>query len=266
MAYEPRLYRASMGAGRFSVFQIEEGETDLWIGIDPGCRKVSGSAALRAFTSEHIRALRRELLAFAEAYPEFLTAHEPPAAERYPTELPKGAERLLLAGRRGGTGPMAGVAGLFAEYIGLALIEEFGCREIVVENGGDLFISAARPLTFSIYAGDSPLSEAVLITIPETASPLGVCTSSGTVGHSFSYGRADAVMIACADTVLADVYATAFANRITSPQDLSPVSEELKSRKEILSAVLIAEDKAALYGNFPVSFSRPGSSAENRRS
>ena len=103
---------------------------------------------------------------------------------------------MLAASAMAGVGPMAAVAGAVAGSIGADLEAEFGCREIVVENGGDIWLRFEETLEISVFAGSSPLSERVGVSIPPSLSPLGVCTSSGTVGPSLSLGLADAAMVA----------------------------------------------------------------------
>lgn len=273
--YEPRTYRAAMGLDRFSSLQVRVRETDLWIGVDRGFfddaetleddvldkaelgrlggrKGVKPRKAVRQYLEEVIQKLREDLLQAGSICPEFFSSMVPLSVDA--DIFRPAARRLIEASEQAGTGPMAGVAGLFSETAGREMQETFGCREVVVENGGDLYISIKQPLTLSIYAGETDLSNKILVTIPADASPLGVCTSSGTVGHSFSYGKADAVMISCRDTVLADAYATASANRIKSSDDLAGAAEELKQRGEILSAVMIVEGKASLYGDFKFSF------------
>lgn len=104
------------------------------------------------------------------------------------------------------------------------LRREYGVGEVVVENGGDIYADVRRPLDVALFAGTSPLSERVGLHLPAGTHPLGICTSSGTVGPSLSFGRADAVMIVCRDVLLADSFATAYANRIRSEADVGPSS------------------------------------------
>ena len=101
-----------------------------------------------------------------------------------------------------------------------------------------------------MFAGQSPLSEKVGFTINAGYAPLGICTSSGTVGPSLSFGKADAVMIICKDCALADTYATAFANRIQTVEDIAPCMEEIGKKDEILGAICIKDDKIGIHGIF----------------
>ena len=113
---------------------------------------------------------------------------------------------------------MAAVAGAVAEHVGRRLLTF--SEEIIVENGGDIFLKTAKPRTMGIFAGTSPLSYRIGIHIPPDQTPMGVCTSSGTLGHSRSFGRADAVVVLSPWTALADAVATAAGNRVKSPEDI----------------------------------------------
>lgn len=105
-------------------------------------------------------------------------------------------------------------------------------------------------MDIAVFAGKSPLSEKVGLHIPAKEFPLGVCTSSGTIGPSLSLGRADAVMIVCRDVLLADSYATAFANRIKSQSDLQPVIDLASDHSDILAALAVKDDCMALCGKY----------------
>ena len=135
--------------------------------------------------------------------------------------IPDGVHPMVMEMGRGstgmaGTGPMSAVAGAIAEYICNDLLTEFSLQEVIIENGGDIFMKLTSPATISVYAGTSPLSEKISLVIKPEETPLSVCCSSGTVGHSLSFGIADACMIACRSGALADAYATAFCNEVKS--------------------------------------------------
>ena len=140
---------------------------------------------------------------------------------------------------------MSAVAGAFARETGRMLRREFGVGEVVVENGGDIYADVHRPLDVALFAGESPLSERVGLHIPGGAFPLGICTSSGTVGPSLSFGRADAVMIVCRDVLLADSYATAWANRVRTEEDTGSVVERACRVPEILGAMAVKGERLA---------------------
>ncbi|GAG66958.1 unnamed protein product, partial [marine sediment metagenome] len=66
----------------------------------------------------------------------------------------------------------------------------------------------------SIFAGESPLSQRIVLRIRAQENYCGICTSSGTVGPSLSFGQADAVTVISDSVLLADAAATAVGNII----------------------------------------------------
>ena len=176
------------------------------------------------------------------------------------SDAPHEAAEMARVASLAGIGPMSAVAGLFAEEAGNDLLSRFYIRELVIENGGDLFLKLENDLLLSVYAGNSPLSGKIAVNIPAGETPLGVCTSSGTVGPSLSFGQADAVMVACKNSAQADAFATAFGNKVSSPDVLDEVLNHAAGYPEILSLVIICRDKAGIRGNFEVRFpGHPGS-------
>jgi ApbE superfamily uncharacterized protein (UPF0280 family) len=141
---------------------------------------------------------------------------------------------------------MASVAGALAEQVGNDLLEH--TRNVIVENGGDIFLKVSEDLTIGIYAGSSSLSNKLAIKIPATMTPLGVCTSSGTVGHSLSFGTADAVTILAPSTPLADATATAVGNRVKQPQDIAKALDYAQTIEGILGALIILDDQFGAWG------------------
>jgi len=179
-------------------------------------------------------------------HPEFLTSHHPVEFQQYSSSI---IEKMCMESKRVNVGPMAAVAGLVAEQC-LESIINAGAQEAVIDNGGDIALYINKPLNVGIYAGEQfPLSLA--FRLHPRKEPMGICTSSGTVGHSFSYGKADAAIVISKNIVLADVTATALANRIQSPEDLSSCFEILEELPEIEGSMIILGDKISLWGNLP---------------
>lgn len=240
---EQRTYRNQFSQQRFRSFVVNYKETDLWIGVDPeSFREEMRDAAL-----DKVIALRTEMEAYLLTDPVFGKTFEPHAVKPNAPEI---VNRMADAARRAGVGPMAAVAGAFSETIGRHLMQQFSIQEIVVENGGDIFLKIIRNLLMSVYAGSSPLSEKIGIEIPADQSPLGVCTSAGTVGPSVSLGKTDATMIVCRNTALADALATTFGNLVQVPEDVQQVTQQTERFPEILSAVIICRDKIGIRGQF----------------
>jgi len=145
---------------------------------------------------------------------------------------------------------MSAVAGAVALRVADFIKSSFHVKEVIVENGGDIYAEASSDMDIAVFAGQSPLSERVGLHIPASAFPLGICTSSGTVGPSLSLGRADAMMIVCRDVLLADSYATAMANRIQTINDLQPVMDRIQNTPDILGALAVKDDRMAVCGLF----------------
>lgn len=248
-----RAYRASMGRGRLTPFEISREQTDLWLGIDP---QTAGSLDPLAFERTVVEAIdftRVTILEYEKTHPGFIAAMTPVSSD---PSAPQLIGQLIEAGERAGIGPMGAVAGTVARYVAQRIERSYGTQELIIENGGDIYVRINRPLTMAVYAGSSPLSQKIGVIIPSGYSSLGVCTSAGTVGPSISYGKADAVMIICEDIALADAYATAFGNRVVVKEDVDAVIESIREIPEILSALVIKDDRAGVAGEFEVTFFR----------
>ncbi len=243
MSFELRTYRNHFSQERFRSFVVNYKETDLWIGIDPASFKEE----MKAVSLQKIKELRSILEQYLLKDPIFGKTFEPHPIEPNAPEIVK---VMAASASKAVVGPMASVAGAFSEAVGRLLMDQFEIKELVVENGGDIFLKIEHNLTMSVYAGDSPLSEKIGIEIQATDSPLGVCTSAGTVGPSVSFGKADAAMIACRNTALADAFATGFGNRVKTPEDIQKIINQTEQFPEILSAVIICRDKIGIRGKF----------------
>lgn len=240
---EQRTYRNQFSVQRFRSFTVNYKETDLWIGVDPDSfREEMPEVALAK-----VIAVRTEMEVYLLTDPVFGKTFEP---HQVKPNAPEIVNRMAEAARRAGVGPMAAVAGAFSEAIGQYLMQQYFIQEIVVENGGDIFLKIDRNLLISVYAGNSPLSGKIGIEIPADQSPLGVCTSAGTVGPSVSLGKTDATMIICQNTALADALATTFGNLVQVPEDVQQVTQQTERFPEILSAVIICRDKIGIRGQF----------------
>lgn len=132
---------------------------------------------------------------------------------------PEIIRKMVNASSAAGVGPMAAVAGALAEAVGLGLCAF--SDEVIVENGGDTFISVKDELTVAIAAGKSPLDMKIGLRFKRTDRPFSVCTSSGTVGHSISFGKADAVCIVSSSSCLADAAATSVGNMVKKKNDIN---------------------------------------------
>lgn len=155
-------------------------------------------------------------------------------------------QHMIASSKKSGVGPMATVAGAISHYIGLALDYN---SEIMIENGGDIYLKSYEDKIISIFAGASPFSNRVGIKIKSEDTPIGICTSAGKVGHSLSFGQTDAVVVVSEDTLLADAVATAIGNIVKTSKDIKAGLEFGKSILGIVGIVIIIDEELGAYGD-----------------
>jgi ApbE superfamily uncharacterized protein (UPF0280 family) len=232
--YQERTYRSRVRTRGLVSFQIQIKETDLWISAGRDLTREARDLAL---------ACRHPLEQYIHTHPSFLTSLVPIPEDPY---APSPIKEMIKAACQVGIGPMAAVAGVIAQYVGEGLLGL--SEEVIVENGGDLFLAANRPVTVAIFAGGSPLSERLGMLVYPHQMPLGVCTSSGTIGHSLSLGKADAVCVHSRSAALADAAATALGNKIKSVRDIETATDWARTVEGILGGVVIIGATMASWG------------------
>lgn len=235
MSYEPRFYRDFTSTDRWESYRVQVESTDLYI-------RTKGNHAI--LTQKEISELRAVLTEHIKRQPGFLDS-------LIPVPRMRGVHPMILAMYRAselaGTGPMAAVAGAIAQWVGQELRKL--SKEVIVENGGDLYLCLQQPGTVTLYAGRSRFSGTIGLALDQEKTPAGICTSSGTVGHSYSQGRADAATIISQNVCLADAVATGAANLIGAEDDLEPALDYALAVPGVLGAVLVLGDKLAAKGD-----------------
>ncbi|MFC1861609.1 UPF0280 family protein [Chloroflexota bacterium] len=236
--YTPRTYRHTIRDTDLVSFNVVVKETDLFIRATSNLQRKARKLVLK---------YREILETYIKRYPLFLTSLEP-----FPIEdnAPQIIKIMSDAARKAEVGPMASVAGAIAEFVGSEL-SGFS-PEIIVENGGDIYIKSLRNRTVGIYAGKSSFTGKIGLEINGHDTPLGICTSSGTVGHSLSFGTASAVIVLSKSTVLADAAATAIGNVITQPEDIPFGIELAKEIDGLKAVVIIKNDDMGLWGDVKI--------------
>lgn len=232
---EPRTYRDYGTSERFVAFHVAVETSDMY---------VKAHSSLEVETERLIRVARNQVEDAIARRPGFLTSLVP--LDEQPDDAPL-ASRMIRAGMKAGTGPMAAVAGAVAEFVGQGLLEL--SPEVIIENGGDIFLRIDHAVVVGLFAGDSPLSHRLGLHVAPSVLPRGVCTSSGSVGPSYSAGRADAATIVSRDVILADAMATALGNRISSARDLKAAVEWAMRVPGVDGALAIVGDKIAAMGD-----------------
>ena len=236
--YKEREYRNWIKSKDLISFQVSEYETDLNISAN---KKLEGEAL------KSIHLYRSQLIDYTKEHKEFETSFKPIELD---TKAPNIIKDMYLAGQKARVGPFAAVAGAMAEYVGKDLLSY--TPEIIVENGGDIFIYSKTARILGIFAGQSPLTGKIGIKITPDIMPLGVCTSSGTVGHSTSLGKADAVIVISQSTPLADAVATATANLVQNKESLEEALNYARNIEGILGAIAIIDIHVGAWGQFEI--------------
>lgn len=231
---QPRFYRLWVKDEALFSFEARVRETDLYI---------KASLELKKEALEAIKRHRKPIEDYIRLYPEFEKTLEPYAVSGDMAPIVKD---MVLASRKAGVGPMAAVAGAIAEYVGRDLLKK--SKEVIVENGGDIFMKVRRPVKIGIYAADSPFTNKLALKVEPAETPLGICASSGTVGHSLSFGESDAAIALAKSAVFADACATALGNLIKDEADIPEAIEYAKGLKGLYGAVLIKGRKMGAWG------------------
>lgn len=239
MAAQARDYRAHISSG-LSQQRLVVGETDLAIHLPAGL----WNSSLEKLVRDALVAERRSLQHYIARHPLFASSHRPLALS---PEAPEIARAMARAAAACGVGPMAAVAGQLALVAGRSLAPF--TAELMVENGGDLYLAGQRELTAEVLVPvGSPFRGRLAVRVAASSLPCGLCTSSGTLGSSFSYGRADAAMILAPDPALADAAATATANLVQGPEDVESACNFALSIPGVRAALVVCGDALAVGG------------------
>lgn len=230
--YQERAYRKHIKSKALHRKVLINKETDLLI------------VTSHPFVEETLVEKYRQVISdYIERRPAFLTSLKPIDQDEF---APGIISHMIEASSQAGVGPMATVAGAISHYIGQSIDYN---TEIMIENGGDIYLKSYEDKTIAIFAGDSPFSNRVGVKIKSEDTPLGICTSAGKVGHSLSFGNTDAVMVIAEDTLLADGVATAIGNLVKTTEDIRVGLEFGKSIPGVLGIVIIIDEELGAFGD-----------------
>ena len=205
------------------------------------------TAANPAAVRAEIKRRRNELEAYIDRYPLFKTALEPVPPR---DDAPPIARVMHRAAELAGVGPMAAVAGAIAEAAARA--GAAGADEgAVVENGGDIFLWMKTDVVVGLFAGESPVSGRIGFAVAPDLMPLAVCSSSGTMGHSLSFGRADLATVVAPDGALADAAATLAGNLVKGAEDIEDALNRVCGIPGVMGALIVVGDRIGLKGTLP---------------
>jgi uncharacterized protein len=234
-AFIKRTYRAKVTTEDLVSFRVVEKESDLFI-LSPRNLEREAREALKK---------GREILEHAiEQNPGFLTSLNPLPHD---PDAPPLIQAMLAAGMAANVGPMASVAGALAEYVGRYLLDH--CAEVIVENGGDIFLASHRERFVRIFTSNPHFGDRLRIRVRREAFPLSICTSSGIIGPSLSFGRADAATIVSHSGSLADAAATALGNMVKSEAHIPEAIEKIKNLEGVKGIIAIIGEKVGIWGD-----------------
>lgn len=236
--YEERTYRDWVKDDDLISFRSLVKETDLFI-------KAERDLSIEAVNSiaEHREEIERYVLEDSE-FEKTLKPH------LVNGKAPSIIKEMFKVSSLVGVGPFAAVAGAISEYVGKDLLKY--SKDVIIENGGDIFIKSSKNRIIGIYAGTSSLNKRIGLEIKAKDTPLGICTSAGTVGHSLSFGKADAVTVISKSTLLADAAATAIGNIIQTKEDIPKGIRFAKKIDGIIGTVIIKGDKLGIWGDVEI--------------
>jgi ApbE superfamily uncharacterized protein (UPF0280 family) len=236
--YEQRFYRHWIKDDDLVSFEVVVKQTDLYIRSRRNLKDKAIDSVLKH---------RGPLESYIGRHPLFLTTLDPYEAE---AEAPAIVKEMARVSQLTGVGPMAAVAGAIAEAVGRDLLAF--SPEVIVENGGDIFLKISKKRLVGVYAGQSSFTRKVALEVMPRETPLGVCTSSGTVGHSLSLGSADALVVLSPSTALADAAATALGNLVKAAGDIPQAIEKAQTIEGLRGVVVIVGDKMGVWGKVKI--------------
>lgn len=188
---------------------------------------------------QYIYKIRQELKRYISRNPDFSLSLEP---LKYNGEnLSEIVLKMYKSSSKADVGPMACVAGTISE-MSLDFLIDNGSTYSIVENGGDIALINDRKVLCGIYSNNEILGNNIAFKIKPRKHPLGICTSSGKIGHSISFGSSDSVTVISKSPSIADGLATRIANDVNGHDSEDKVSNALEcgeNYKELFDGVLI---------------------------
>ncbi len=241
---------------RITKERIKIGETDILLKTDLREHELPKFVIKQRF----------ELKNYIRENPDFLTSFEPIIVgddndeskdhlrRSISSDPPLIVKLMARAGRKAEVGPMAAVAGTISQ-LSMSYMIENGTKYVTVDNGGDVAIKTDQNIVVGLYAGESSLSGQLGFKIKYKKTPMGLCTSSGTVGHSISFGRSDSVTVFADEASIADALATSIANSALGEKDPDAVQNSLDRaedfRKLMRGVLVVVGESAGTLGKIP---------------
>ena len=197
---------------------------------------------------EAIFEARERILRKISEDPFFMTTYDPYPESKEDDDI---IRRMCRASKIASVGPMAGVAGAVAVFA-VERMSESGASYAIVENGGDIAMKIDRDITVGVFQDDDKFRD-LAFRIPNRDGIFGVCSSSGKIGPSVSFGSSSISTVFSDDVILADACATALGNLIRDGggKELSEALETIGRTEGIDGCACISNGLYAVFGNVP---------------
>ncbi len=229
------IYRSRINyKGKYS-FNIAYRNTELF---------VAGDKDIKKEVEKILEDIYGQFDIVAKRDPSFMTSLTPVKIKSF---YPPVIKKMCMLSSEFKVGPMASVAGTVNDLIATELSVK--CEELFIENGGDLYIKSKKDISVGIYARNKIFKDRIILKIRAGATPCGLCSSSGTFGHSFSMGKCDLAAVLSRSPITADAAATAVANSVRTEDDIEKSLEEFKSHESIKGLFIIKNDKIGIWGD-----------------
>ncbi len=236
--YEERFYRRITKPSDLVCYEVKVKETDLL------CCTMGD---LRDFIEDRVLYYRNQLEEYIRMKPAFRESLTPLDDDLFAPTL---AREMIRSSSQLGVGPMATVAGAISEYVGNDIVSR--SEEFIIENGGDIYMKTLKERTVLLYAKDSPFSGKIGIRVPPDEKPVGVCTSSATVGPSLSFGKADAICVKGRSSLFADGLATRIGNIVKNKDDIPRAIEMGKAFSDVSGIMIVLGDYIGVWGDMEI--------------
>jgi len=228
------IYRNKISAeGKYS-FRLDYKHSGLFI----ICDRDIGSEL-----EEPVRSFYADIETVIAGWPTFEKSLVPlKARDHYPPVV----KDMCLAGEVFNVGPMASIAGALCDHLAKSIGRR--CNFLMIENGGDVYIKSSSPLEVGIFTKNSYFKDKLTLLIEVGQTPCGICSSSGSFGHSLSFGKSDLVTVLSGNAIQADAAATAIANTIKCEEDIDAAITRFKKYSQIKGLIIIKNKRIGLWG------------------
>lgn len=200
----------------------------------------------------YIYGIRADLKRYILKNPDFRLSLEPLKIKE--DDLPPIIMTMHKASQCCDTGPMATVAGSISELC-LNHLMEMDSRHSIVENGGDIALINNEKVLCGIYSNNEILGNEMAFELKSRKRPLGICTSSGKIGHSISFGDSDSVTVISKRPSIADGLATRIANDVTGETSEDKVYNGLETAENFTQyfegVLIISQNNVGTVGKLP---------------